>query len=481
MKKQAFNPYLPSWEYIPDGEPRVFGDRVYIFGSHDQQDGLDYCPLDYVGWSAPVDDPSDWRYEGVIYRKEQDPRYQPGNCMYAPDITVGPDGRYYLYYTLDFEKTMAVAVSDNPAGPFAYYGRVSDPSGHVLGDDPEDILQFDPGVLVDDDGRVWLYSGFGFFGTPEQRKQRFGAHKIDGCYCMELEQDMLTLKADPVCVMPQKLHAAGTEFEAHPFFEASSIRKINGLYYLVYSSSLSHELCYAVSAYPNRDFRAGGTIVSNGDIGLEDWTADHCANYTGNNHGGMVKILDQWYIFYHRHTNYQAFSRQACAEKITIGPDGSIRQVEMTSCGLNGGDLLGQGSYSAAIACQIYAQGGAVSMYRASFQKELHPTFTQDEADNEENETQYITNLRQGSVAGYKYFDLSATSGIRIRVRGSSGAVNIYDRVDGSLLSRVEFAASEAYREWTAPFTGGKSHSGLFFVFDTLGRVDFLDFTLEPK
>lgn len=29
------NPYLPKWEYIPDGEPRVFGDRVYIYGSHD--------------------------------------------------------------------------------------------------------------------------------------------------------------------------------------------------------------------------------------------------------------------------------------------------------------------------------------------------------------------------------------------------------------------------------------------------------------
>lgn len=31
MKRQAFNPYLPSWEYIPDGEPYVFGDRVYIW------------------------------------------------------------------------------------------------------------------------------------------------------------------------------------------------------------------------------------------------------------------------------------------------------------------------------------------------------------------------------------------------------------------------------------------------------------------
>ena len=32
MKKQAFNPYLPSYEYVPDGEPYVFGGRVYIYG-----------------------------------------------------------------------------------------------------------------------------------------------------------------------------------------------------------------------------------------------------------------------------------------------------------------------------------------------------------------------------------------------------------------------------------------------------------------
>ena len=39
MKKQVYNPYLPSWEYIPDGEPYVFGDRVYVFGSHDRYNG----------------------------------------------------------------------------------------------------------------------------------------------------------------------------------------------------------------------------------------------------------------------------------------------------------------------------------------------------------------------------------------------------------------------------------------------------------
>lgn len=66
---QAYNPYLPSWEYIPDGEPHVFDGRVYVYGSHDRFNAPMFCMNDYVCWSAPVDDLGDWRYEGVIYRK----------------------------------------------------------------------------------------------------------------------------------------------------------------------------------------------------------------------------------------------------------------------------------------------------------------------------------------------------------------------------------------------------------------------------
>ena len=107
VKKQAFNPYLPSWEYIPDGEPYVFGDRVYVYGSHDYFNGYVFCMGDYVCWSAPVDDLGNWRYEGVIYPKTADPLNPEGKmCLYAPDVTVGPDGRYYLYYVILRQESM---------------------------------------------------------------------------------------------------------------------------------------------------------------------------------------------------------------------------------------------------------------------------------------------------------------------------------------------------------------------------------------
>lgn len=478
MKKQGLNPVFPTYEYIPDGEPYVFGDRLYVYGSHDKFNGEAFCMNDYVCWSAPIHDLADWRYEGIIYRKVQDPQWSEGSYLYAPDITVGPDGRYYLYYALNTTTNMAVAVADNPVGPFEYYGRVHYPDGRILGDGPKDVFQFDPGVLVDDDGRVWLYTGFGLNAPKEIIAQRFGEHQIDGAYCVELAQDMLTVKAEPRCIVPQYKNAMGTEFEKHPFFEASSIRKINGLYYFVYSSTWCHELCYAVSQYPDRDFKAGGPIVSNGDIGLEDWTLEHSANYIGNNHGGMVQVNGQWYIFYHRHTNYHSYSRQCCAEKIYFAEDGSIPQVEMTSCGLNMGDLQGEGYYSAAHACRLYALSGTSYIDRSARHRQDHPTFTQDGPDREDEENQYITNMKNGAVAGFKYFDLRNTDAISVTARGGSGTMLVWDKPGQKLLATVALTEGQSI---PAAITGGTAHSGLFFELQSENAIDFVGFTLYTK
>ena len=162
--KQAFNPILPSWEYVPDGEPRVFGDRVYLYGSHDRFDGADFCLNDYVGWSAPVDDLTEWRCEGIIYRATQDPRNKDGKMhMCAPDCVQGIDGRYYLYYQLHVLQCTSVAVADTPAGPFEFYGYVKHPDGTPWGEKKGDIFAFDPGVLVDGN-KAYIYVGFGAMG-----------------------------------------------------------------------------------------------------------------------------------------------------------------------------------------------------------------------------------------------------------------------------------------------------------------------------
>lgn len=478
---QAFNPYLPSWEYVPDGEPRVFGDRLYVYGSHDLFDGEDFCLGDYVCWSAPVDDLSNWRKEGTIYRKEQDPKNPDGKMhMCAPDVVQGPDGRFYLYYQLHELAITSVAVCDTPAGKYEFYGYVQHPDGHPWGSKKGEIFAFDPGVLVDDDGKVYLYVGFspkpGFLKTILKLR----GNNVEESACLELESDMKTVKGNEMPTIPGPAKAKGTEFEGHAFFEASSPRKIGGKYYLVYSSELSHELCYAVSDYPNKDFRYGGTLVSIGDIGYQGNTVP--TNYTGNTHGGMVLVNGQWYIFYHRQTNKQQCCRQGCAEKLTILPDSRIPQVELTSCGLNPVPLAGSGTYEARIACHLTCKQGTFpyEKSREKDKKNLHPYFTQSGTDREENGDQHIANMKDGATAGFKYFSLNNLSAVSVRVRGQGkGQMKIQTELGEDPIAVISLNQQRSWNDFTgevnAQVAGTKA---LYFTYTGEGHVDFFSFTL---
>ena len=229
---------------------------------------------------------------------------------------------------------------------------------------------FDPAV-INDNGTIRLYYGTQYsyeedtdIAANEEVMQieteMFGRTReeilsypdsIMGPVTLVLEDDMVTVKEAPHHIIPYRVK--GTGFEEHPFFEGSSMRKVGEKYYFIYSSWLNHELCYATSDYPDRDFVFGGTIVSNGDVGYQGRTAADRVNMTGTTHGSIVELEGQWYVFYHRLTHKSDYSRQSCAEKIAIREDGSIPQVEITSCGLNDGPLRAEGTYPAVICCNL--------------------------------------------------------------------------------------------------------------------------------
>ncbi len=482
MKHQAFNPYLPSYEYVPDGEPRVFGDRLYVYGSHDRFNGPDFCVNDYVCWSAPLDDLGGWRYEGVIYRKDQDPRNKDGKMhMCAPDCVQGPDGRYYLYYQLHVLTCTCVAVADSPVGPFEYYGCVRHSDGTPWGEKKGDSFAFDPGVLVDDDGKIYLY--IGNFPAPGLFKTilKLRGNRVEEAVCLELEPDMITARGGDHPIVPGTALAKGTEYDGHGFFEASSIRKIGGKYYFVYSSILSHELCYAVSDRPTEGFRFGGTLVSIADIGYRGNQTP--LNYTGNTHGGMAEVNGQWYIFYHRQTNRIKCSRQACAEKLTIMPDGSIPQVEVTSCGLNDGPLIGKGRYEARIACNLSGKNGIVKSdnARKKDKKKLLPYFTQSGEDREENPDQYIANMTDGAWAGFKYFSFGGDeTTITVTLRSTaSGTLKVLTECGGACAAKIEIKPSAGYTVYSAAFSVPAGIWPLYFLFEGSGAFDFQQFIIN--
>lgn len=384
------NPYLPNWEYIPDGEPRVFGDRIYAYGSHDRKDSIDFCDYKLKVWSAPVSDPTKWVCHGDIFRS-RDGHDSPSDVDWTDELLFAPDvvergGKYYLYAYIVNAKG-CVAVADRPEGPFRLLSRYEyDIPNHY-----DNGTFIDPGVLVDDDGRVYIYCGY------------------QGSYMCELKDNMY--EAVPGSY---KLDIIPTA-EPHRFFEACSPRKINGTYYLIYSPQRGSCLDYATSDSPTGPFTYRGTIIDNGI----DFPG-------GNDHGSVCCVNGQWYIFYHRMTNGTIMSRRGCVERIEILPDGTIPQVEMTSLGFE--ESLNPYDFTQAdTACVL--KGGCYITETSVFERP-------------------IVNVTDGCVMGWKYFDFgedfaSKTMQIRLKLRGtgSRGRVHVrLDSEDGEELGTVDFA-----------------------------------------
>ena len=352
------NPYLPAWEYIPDGEPRVFGDRIYVYGSHDNAGSVKFCDYVLKCWSAPLDNLNDWVCHGDIFRTQATADYASdtdwtdrSNYLYAPDV-VEKDGKYYLYAYI-INSVGCVAVSDKPEGPFKLLSKYK----YTI---PDEICCngwfIDPGVLVDDDGRTYIYCGF------------------ERSFMAEVNSDNMYEIIDGSCIehiIPIEKTDSFPD-EDGLFFEACSPRKIGDTYYLIYSPKRGSRLAYATSDKPTGPFLYRGYIVDNG------------VDYPGgNDHGSIVQINGQWYIFYHRMTNGTIMSRRGCVEKITVLPDGTIPPVEMTSLGFE--DSLDPYKITPAeIACVL--KGSAFVTEKNVFER-------------------VVTDITENSVIGYKYFD----------------------------------------------------------------------------
>ena len=497
-KKQIYNPYLPLTEYIPDGEPHLYDGRVYIYGSHDLAGGERYCMGDYVSYSAPEDDLKDWRYDGLRYDKFSDPDNQKDGeemDLWAPDCVKGPDGRYYLYYCYNFSNHIGVAVCDNPAGPFSYLGHVHFQDGT----EEFPLMPFDPAAFVDDDDRVYLYSGFGDRpgmhlpdraslmeqGVPESEIEQIlqmaaRVSNSPGVYCYELDADMMTIKKEFGVLAPDYRHSAGSGFEGHAYFEAPSMRKVGDRYYFVYSSENSHELCYATADHPYDRLTYGGILVSIGDIGYRG-NQDPVA-ILGNTHGGLVEVKGQWYVFYHRQTDGTEYSRQGCAEPVTIREDGIIDQVEITSCGLNGGPLEGKGTYPAAIACHLTSRGLPKEINYSAMDCMNLAMVTQKERDDSSDSEVFITNINDQTMIGYKYFEIKNLTGIRLLMRGQgSGTLRLYSsREADHCFGQTEIALDT--QQWQEIFLQVTDYpSGrqpLYLRYTGEGSVELLEITL---
>ena len=316
----AQNPYLPLWEHVPDGEPRVFEDpdnpgkmRAYIIGSHDTH-FTQYCGNDIRMWSAPVEDLTQWRDEGPIFSYYVNGQW---DTMFAPDLVEVVDktaGKktYWLYpHSRGWQRVPMVCKGDRPNGPFVPVNLTADGTKCL----PGSMIDFDPSVFIEpvtnkkdpDFGkgyRAYVYYGF-------QHSSAF-----------ELDQETMYLKREGREVLD------GFIPDDMQFFEASSIRQVGNKYVMIYSGFSGPEygigrsnstLRYAYGDSPVGPWTSGGVLVdSRGVVVNEDGSHLMTTNAGHNTHGSLQVINGQWYVFYHRPPRGFGYARQAMVAPVKI-------------------------------------------------------------------------------------------------------------------------------------------------------------------
>jgi len=443
----AQNPYLPLWEHLPDGEPRVFEDpdqpgklRAYIIGSHDVTYSA-YCGPDIRMWSAPVEDLSQWRDEGPIFSWYVNGQW---DTMFAPDLVETVDratGKktYWLYpHSRGWRRIAMVCKGDRPNGPFTPVNLTEDGTQCL----PGSLIDFDPSVFIekitdkkDKDYNIG-YRAYVFYGFQHSTaceldqktmySQRPGTELIDPFIPASSHDGRL-------------LDKAGSEYKAlykgqNPldfnFFEASSIRQVGNKYVMVFSGYSGKEyglgntnsaLRYAFGDTPLGPWRSGGVLVdSRGVVTGEDGGKLITTNGGHNTHGSLQEINGQWYVFYHRPPRGFGNARQAMVApvkitwdkkpvakggKVTItgydpfakdnvwtakASDGNTYTgAEVTSEGFQIFGLPPYAYYSAGLACFMYGPGSNQWM------QDNHDVW---------NNSMDLAGIQNGGIVGFKYF-----------------------------------------------------------------------------
>lgn len=439
----AGNPYLPLWEHVPDGEPRVFEDpdnpghyRIYIIGSHDVRYDS-YCGPDIRMWSAPVEDLSSWRDEGPIFT------YKVGDnwdVMYAPDLVEVTlrDGtkEYYLYpHSRGWGREGIVTKGSRPDGPFTPINVTEDGTRALEGS----LFGFDPSIYIEqitdpaDPDYDKGFRAYGYWGF-----QRSSAAQLDQntMYSVRPGTDIIPYFMPAGTPQGGVREPAGTEYPclypgedpaAYNFFEASSIRRIGNKYVMIYSGYSGPEygmgnsnstLRYAYADSPLGPWKIGGVLVdSRAPQPNEDATGMMATNGGHNTHGSIEQINGQWYVFYHRPPRNFGGARQAVVAPINVVAD-SKPVAKGGKVVIKGFDPYAKGKVLTAkdkngheyTGAEVTSEGFHVyglnpyAFYPAGIACYLSDTGLQQDAWDVWDNNAYVTNVKPGNIIGYKYF-----------------------------------------------------------------------------
>lgn len=281
----AANPIIQT-NFTADPAPLVHDGVVYLYTSHDEDDANGFKMVNWMLYSST--DMVNWTDHGVVASLATFPWAVQSNDAWAPQV-IERHGKFYLYAPISVagwpKNVIAVAVADNPAGPFR------DALGKPLIDKAEGF--FDPTVAIDDDGQAYLY-----WGNPE-------------LWYVKLNEDMISYSGNIT-----KSSSKPANYQEGPWFY-----KRGRQYYLAYASTCCSEgIGYAMSKSPTGPWEYKGQIM------------DPNAASSGN-HPGIVDYKGNSYVFGFNYrlnfaqTPIHRERRSVTVAKFDYNPDGTIPNV----------------------------------------------------------------------------------------------------------------------------------------------------------
>jgi hypothetical protein len=236
-------------------------------------------------------------------------------------------------------------------------------------------------------------------------------------------------------------------------------------------------LSYRFSDTPFGPFHDGGDFSFNGGEILKDAEGHGTMTYQwGNNHGSIMEVNGKWYVFYHRQTGVNEYSRQAMIEPIDVamGTDGKLyigdikyldgepvssKPVEMTSQGAHVNGLDAYSWISAGYACHIYG-----SKKRAY----VRPGYEQiDEISTP------VVDITDGTTVGFRYLQFGNNTPKTV-------TVVLEEAKKGKVLVRIDSYRGRVIAE--ATFHGNKAEVTTDVQCGVLGKhAVYFEFQSEDK
>ena len=221
----------------------------------------------------------------------------------------------------------------------------------------------------------------------------------------------------------------------------------------------------------------------------------------GNNHGSLMKINDQWYVFYHRQTGCDEYARQAMVEPVdvAVGKDGKIYigkieykdgepvksdVVDMTSQGFYKDGLDAFAIISAGYTCHMYDGTGkhnyldnAEGTNRDVRRAHIKPVYEGNSAP--------VVDIQSGATIGFRYLNFGNGGASKATITGDfpkGFKVSIrLDSYDGKVVATkaAEEDAKEIVFEITEKITGKHAVYFEFVTENSETRAVFDTFTFD--